>query len=194
MPLNKYDRRLIRSLEKCLSLGTARHVVDRTPTCVEGIEHWILDYSDGTSELVANTLTLDKWCCEVAPTCEGTPSYTVTISIDPFFVDEASDQVVYTYVVENTGTQALTDITLTESFTGTSGSPTIISPLTLVSGDTNSNSILDVGETWTYETTKTWTWSNGDTINNVIDVTVNDCENNEITAQDDEDLFTVGAS
>ncbi len=55
----------------------------------------------------------------------------------------------YTITVQNTGNQPLTAVTMTGD-TVTTGAGTF--PLTpvLSSGDTNSNSILDVGETWLY--------------------------------------------
>ncbi|MFZ2286037.1 MAG: gliding motility-associated C-terminal domain-containing protein, partial [Bacteroidales bacterium] len=59
----------------------------------------------------------------------------------------------YSIVAENTGNTSLTGVVLTDVLTGGA---------TLISGDTNSNNILDVGETWTYAATYAVTQSDID--------------------------------
>ena len=75
--------------------------------------------------------------------------------------------VVYTYTVTNPGDDALSTVTVTD---------TACSPLSLNSGDTNSNSLLDPGETWTYtcsaaissDTTNIATASGTDSLGNPV--------------------------
>jgi hypothetical protein len=63
--------------------------------------------------------------------------------------------VTYTYTVSNTGAQPLTDVVVKDD----NGTPTFAGDDFVVTnrtgGDTNSNSILDPGETWTYTATVT---------------------------------------
>ncbi len=56
--------------------------------------------------------------------------------------------VTYTYVVTNPGSEPLTNVTVTDDKCAT---------VTYVSGDTNSNDKLDIGETWTFNCTATLT-------------------------------------
>src|SRR6185436_9909587 len=57
------------------------------------------------------------------------------------------------YVVTNTGNIALQNIVVVDN----NGTPGTGDDITLVthSGDSNSNNLLDLGETWTYMTTRT---------------------------------------
>jgi len=83
----------------------------------------------------------------------------------------------FTYVVTNTGTTALGTVTVTDD-NGTSGSTADDFSPTFSSGDTNSNSRLDVGETWTYTATRTVTagqYTNNATVTaNPVDGSGND--------------------
>lgn len=60
---------------------------------------------------------------------------------------QSGETLTYTYAVSNTATLALSDITVTE--TGFSGAGTVPVPA-LQSGDTNTNTLLDVDETWIF--------------------------------------------
>ncbi|MBM4090494.1 MAG: hypothetical protein FJ276_13890 [Planctomycetes bacterium] len=62
----------------------------------------------------------------------------------------------FTYVVTNPGNVALGTVTVRDD-AGTPGSTGDDFSPTFVSGDTNSNGQLDVGETWTYQATRTVT-------------------------------------
>ncbi len=83
-------------------------------------------------------------------TVTPTPGMNITKTADVDSVDAAGDQIVYTYTLENTGSVALNGVTVDDdNFTsGIPGDDFDVRPY-YVSGD-NGNSILDVGETWTY--------------------------------------------
>ena len=68
--------------------------------------------------------------------------------------DAAGDVVTYTITVANTGNQTLTGVTVTDTL-----DPTV----TFVSGDTNNDGNLDVGEIWTYSASYTVQQSDIDT-------------------------------
>jgi hypothetical protein len=66
----------------------------------------------------------------------------------------AGGSVTLTYLLANTGIVPLSGITIVDDNSTTGTIADDFSP-TYTSGDTNSNSILDVGETWTYTATRT---------------------------------------
>jgi PKD repeat protein len=92
------------------------------------------------SRLKANYITVNA-----APVA----SMTVVKSASASSLPESGGEVTYTYLVENTGSVSLSAITLTDDKLGTITGP--------ASGDTNTNGVLDAGETWTYTATTTLT-------------------------------------
>ena len=65
------------------------------------------------------------------------------------------DVVTYQYVVDNTGNVTLSGVALTDAgptFNGNAAT-NALSAITLISGDTNSNNLLETTETWTYSAT-----------------------------------------
>ncbi|MEZ4830966.1 MAG: hypothetical protein R2873_03005 [Caldilineaceae bacterium] len=86
------------------------------------------------------------------------PDYTVTKTANVTEVDAAGDVINYTIVVENTGNQSLTNITINDPLLGT---------LTGPSGDADNDGELDVNESWTY--TGSYTVQQSDIDNNGID-------------------------
>ncbi len=72
------------------------------------------------------------------------PSIHVDKSADPTTLDFPGGSVTYTYVVTNTGNVPLSDVTIDDD---------TCSPISGPSGDANTNDLLDLTETWTYECT-----------------------------------------
>ena len=76
-------------------------------------------------------------------------------------VTAAGDVIEYTIVVTNTGSQALTNVTVADPY---------VTDLTYVSGDLDNDNVLDILESWTYAATHTVTeaefnsWGGGDGI------------------------------
>jgi uncharacterized repeat protein (TIGR01451 family) len=113
------------------------------------------------------------------PVQTAAPGYTVVKSVvstttsagaRPALTD-GGDTITYSYVVDNTGNVSLSGVTLTDpgvSFNGGAASALSTGP-TLVSGDTDSDNILDVNEVWTYSATYVLTQANVDAAAGVTD-------------------------
>jgi hypothetical protein len=82
----------------------------------------------------------------VPPVVPVAPLIDVVKVPNPLSLPSGPGQVVYTYTVSNVGTVPMTDVTLLGD---------TCSPITLVSGDINGDSKLDVSEKWVYRCTKT---------------------------------------
>lgn len=93
---------------------------------------------------------------------------------NPLALPDGPGSVTYTYTLRNPGTVPVTNITLVGD---------TCSPITLASGDTNSDAKLDVSETWTYRCTTTLTethtntvvatgWANGLSATDIASATV----------------------
>lgn len=93
---------------------------------------------------------------------------------NPLALPAGPGSVAYTYTLSNTGTVPVTDITMVGD---------TCSPITLISGDTNNDSKLDVNETWTYRCSTTLSethtntvvatgWANGLSATDIASATV----------------------
>jgi uncharacterized repeat protein (TIGR01451 family) len=85
---------------------------------------------------------------DATTTITQSPALTVAKTVDQATI-AAPGTLTYTIVVDNTGNTSLTGVVVTDAFATTGP--------TLTSGDTNTNNILEVTETWTYTATKTVT-------------------------------------
>ena len=104
---------------------------------------------------------------DATSTVAQSPSLTIVKSLtnaDDAVVDTAGETIEYTITVDNTGNVDLTNVVLDDVFAGGA---------TLVSGDTNTNNILETTETWIYTADYTVTQADlnaGDALVNVAAV------------------------
>jgi uncharacterized repeat protein (TIGR01451 family) len=82
---------------------------------------------------------------DVTITANQNPAMIVTKSALPLSYDAAGDVITYTITVANTGNVSISNVVVIDNDVTTGP--------TYVSGDANSNSILDVGESWDYTAT-----------------------------------------
>lgn len=152
------------------------YVVD-PDDAIGGAFSFVLDYADGQvlcdcPDLVGDLITENRRLCQ--------PEIMVEKSAVPS-VCEQDDSITYTYEVTNVGVSPnpanpnliadLTNVILTDDTCPTDAPNT---PLTLVSGDTGDDGILEPGETWIYECVAAYTPPLGpDPIVNVATVSAN---------------------
>jgi hypothetical protein len=97
--------------------------------------------NDDVDALVQPAITSSTFTVTVAA-----GAMTVTKSASPASLQD-SGEVTYTYLVKNTGTVPISGLTLADDKLGMVSGP--------LSGDTDSNTVLDAGETWTYSVAAT---------------------------------------
>ena len=97
---------------------------------------------------------------------DQTPSLNITKTADVVSVDVAGEVISYTITVQNTGNTTLTGVTVTDDLATTAPS--------LVSGDTDLDNALEVGETWTYTATYTVTQAEIDAGADLVNVATAD--------------------
>ena len=115
-----------------------------TATLTETTTNTVIATGHGGDTTVFDT---DEATVTVAP-APGTPGINVAKTPSVTTLPSVGGDVTYTYVVTNTGSVPLTTVSVTDDK---------CAPVDFVSGDTNSDSILDVSETWTYTCTATLT-------------------------------------
>jgi uncharacterized repeat protein (TIGR01451 family) len=139
------------------------------------------------AEMDAGTAIHTEVTVDTAQTVEATYTNDVTIAQDvdmlvtftalPTEANAADETINYTVTVENTGNVSLTGITLADD-------PDI--DLTHVSGDLDSDGILDVDETWTYTGSHTMTQAEMDAGTAIhTEVTVDTAQTDEATYTND---------
>lgn len=96
----------------------------------------------------------------------------------------SGDTITYTIAAENTGNVALDNVRIADAQTPTGGSSSALTP-TYISGDTDSDSVIDVGETWTWTVSYDITQADIDAggLSNLATVTVDDTDGTEITVE-----------
>ena len=119
-----------------------------------------IDSNGGGDGDLDNTVTADS--NETGPETDDhfipisrTPGLNVAKSSTTTLITAAGQIVPYTFIVTNTGNVTLTGITVSD--------PNVSPAPAYASGDTNSNGLLDVGESWTYTGSHTVTQAEIDT-------------------------------
>ncbi|MDB5163740.1 MAG: hypothetical protein JWS12_358 [Candidatus Saccharibacteria bacterium] len=99
----------------------------------------------------------DKTCTITNDDIPVPPLIDVVKVPSPLTLPSGPGSVTYAYTVRNTGTVAMSNVTLTDNK---------CSPVGFISGDTNNDSKLDISETWTYQcvTTLSQTTTNTATV------------------------------
>ena len=97
----------------------------------------------------------------------------------------AGDTISYTITAENTGDVTLSSVSLTDALTPTGGSARSLSPTLDSSSDTGSDSVISVGETWTWTHSYTVLQSDIDAggVSNLATVTADDPSGTELVVQ-----------
>jgi hypothetical protein len=116
--------------------------------------------------------------CTVTNTAKLVPRIHVvkSASTDNAYV---GDTVTYTFTVTNTGNTPLSVDEVNDNVAGDGN---------LVSGDTNSNNLLDVGETWLYTVDYTVPANSGDDVHNTVTVCGSDVEETQVCDHSDHHL------
>ena len=106
------------------------------------------------------------------------PSLTIVKDLtnaDDAVVDTAGETIEYTITVDNTGNVDLTNVVLDDVFAGGA---------TLVSGDTNTNNILETTETWVYSADYAVTQADLNAGANLVNVAVVDTDQTDPQTDD----------
>ena len=96
----------------------------------------------------------------------------------------SGDTISYTITAENTGNVALDNVRISDALTPTGGSANSLTPI-YISGDTDADSVVDVGEIWTWKVSYDLTQADIDSggLSNLATVTVDDPDDTEITVE-----------
>jgi len=145
-------------------------------------ETWVYTCSKKLADTTTNTVVA-KGKDDLGKEVSDDDSVTVTVLKPGIHVVKTADKtevkvggsVTYTYTVTNTGDTALSNVSVTDNK---------CSPVSYVSGDTNTDSLLQTTETWTFECTTTLT----ETTENTAVAKGKDELGKEVT---DEDVITV---
>ena len=128
-------------------------ITDNGGSVVEG--RFLADADgDGTGAVTLNDTTIVKATCVTPPSGGGgstppsrlLPFINVTKIPSPLNLPSGPGSVTYTYTTTNIGEVAMYDVSVEDNK---------CAPLAFISGDTNDNDLLDVGEAWTHTCTKT---------------------------------------
>jgi len=107
-------------------------------------------YIDNTVDVTASYGTIGVSGSASAAVEIVNPHMTVTKSANVSVVHSDGDQVLYTVLVKNDGTKALTNLNVSDPLLGNSLQASTGQGTLYNVGDANANDVLDVGETWTY--------------------------------------------
>ncbi len=115
-----------------------------------------VDFLAGKSVTIGDGFVAEggsSFTVRLLPELAETDGLALTKTADPTSVTTAGEVITYTYTLVNSGTGNLTGVTLVDVSTGSGTDPVPV----LMSGDGDLDSILDLGESWTYEGSYTLT-------------------------------------
>jgi uncharacterized repeat protein (TIGR01451 family) len=140
---------------------TASHIVTQSDIDNGGVVNSALTYSN-TASVTTDQGATDSDSASVPIVQDPHVTLTKTATVADGTADHAGDVINYAITVANDGNMTLTTPVVSDP---------AASSLTLVSGDTNSNGKIDVGETWNYTASHTVTQSdidNGGAVNPLL--------------------------
>ena len=127
--------------------------------------------------IINNHIPLDPYSSELTVTkTADTTNFSSPVT--------SGDTITYTITAENTGNVSLDNVRITDVQTPAGGSSSSLTP-TYSSGDINSDSVIDVGETWTWTVSYNLTQADLDAggLSNLATVTVDDPDDTEIIVE-----------
>ena len=103
--------------------------------------------------------------------------------VSPPFIVSPTQEVAYSFSVFHPGGGPIGNVTLDNGPCG---------PVVLEAGDENNNSLLEVGETWTYSCSRTYAWDQPQDIIHVASVSGVDLAGNPVSAVDTSKVAVIG--
>ncbi|MEM2738887.1 MAG: hypothetical protein QXK93_07880 [Candidatus Bathyarchaeia archaeon] len=152
-------------------------------TVTTNLGHWFVYWEShlaiGSSRWSGSSLHIytDEWGSKDVPISVPPRPANADVAIQktgPSYA-HVGDTITYTYKVTNNGPANATNVTVNDNKAGKA---------TYVSGDTNNNNILEVGETWIFTASYTVLSTDPDPLNNTVTVTTETIDSNSTNNRD----------